>query len=111
MKEIRANVLYRKSMNKKKKGVFYTTGKVFSDCNGDKRELFYRNKAKFFKDIPINSNQVGIIENGIFIRCFDSHPFTLDLKQKIDNCEAHMKHHEISFNEQITKIKREAENG
>ena len=58
-----------------KTGTFYPINKFLTDDHGNKYQLYHRNKLQFFKDIPLNDTDIGIVVDGYFCRCFSSHPY------------------------------------
>jgi hypothetical protein len=70
MKRVR-NLYNDRSMPKT--GTFYPTGKYIKSRD-NVYQLFHRNKALYYVDIPIRSNDIGIIERGYFVKCFSAHP-------------------------------------
>lgn len=82
MCKIRAKNLYM-TKDKPKTSIFYETNDQMIDAKNNSYQVYFRNKPKYYVDIPLGENDVGLIVLGYFILIGSAHPNTLDYVELI----------------------------
>jgi hypothetical protein len=74
----------RRTLDEPKSVTVKHSGRYITAKDGTSFPVYYKGIARYYVDIPLGANKIGIVYNKYFIPLFLSHPDTIDTIRKLE---------------------------